>query len=184
MKVGLIVGSLRKDSWHQKVAEVVKGLFPTDQDIEVDFIDISQVPFYNPDLDGPNELEAYKAIRAAVKDHDAFIFFQPEYNRSIAPAIKNVIDIASASSQGNLWAKKPAAVISASVGGFGGMAANLVLRQTFVFVDLIPLQQPEVYLPFVNKLFDEEGEMVENTKAFLAKVVNAFVTHAHAVLKG
>ncbi len=42
MKVGLIVGSLRKESWNRKVAEVAKGLFP--KDVEAEFIDISEVP--------------------------------------------------------------------------------------------------------------------------------------------
>lgn len=179
MKVGLIVGSLRKESWNKKIAEVVKDLFP--KDIEVDFIDIYKLPLYNEDLDGDQPIEEYTALRKAVKDHDAFIFFTPEYNRSYSPAIKNVIDVASKNPDGNPWAKKPAAVFSASTGGFGGMAGNHALRQSFIFTDLIAMQQPEVYLSKVNTLF-EDGVINESTKGFLAKAVETFVDHAKKVL--
>lgn len=58
MKVGLIVGSLRKESWNRKVAEAVKDMFPAD--IEVSFIEIKELPFYNEDLDGATPLPAYE----------------------------------------------------------------------------------------------------------------------------
>lgn len=180
MKVGLIVGSLRKESWNKKIAEVVKDLFP--KDIEVDFIDIYKLPLYNEDLDGDQPIEEYTNLRKAIKDHDAFIFFTPEYNRSYSPAIKNVIDVGSKDPNGNPWAKKPVAVFSASTGGFGSMAGNHALRQSFVFTDLIPLQQPEVYLARVDTLF-EGGSLTESTRGFLAKAVQAFVSHAESLIK-
>lgn len=176
MKVGLIVGSLRKASWNKKVAEVVKRLFPAD--VEVDFIDIANVPLYNQDLDGEEMHVEYTKVREAVAACDAYIFFTPEYNRSYTPVIKNVIDIVSRAPKGSSWAKKPAAVYSVSMGGYGAMAANHALRQVFIYVDLIPMQQPEVYLSKVQELFDESGDMIESTKVFLQKSVDAFVAHA------
>lgn len=175
MKIGLIVGSLRKNSWNKKVAEVVKDLFP--KDVEVDFIDISKVPLYNEDLDGENVIEEYKKVREEIRNHDAYIMFTPEYNRSYAPAIKNVIDVGSKDPNGNPWAQKPVAVFSASTGGYGAMAGNLALRQSFVYVDLIPMQKPEIYLSKVDTLFDENGNMVEKTRLFLDKAVKGFLKH-------
>ncbi|MDO5302214.1 MAG: NAD(P)H-dependent oxidoreductase [Tissierellia bacterium] len=172
-KVGLIVGSLRKDSWNRKVAEVVKELLP--ETVEAEFIDISKVPLYNTDLDGTEP--AYTEVRKEIAKYDGYMFFVPEYNRSYAPAAKNVIDVGSTNPEGNLWAGKPAAVFSASMGGFGGMAANHALRQVFTFVDLIPMQQPEVYLSKIQEFFDEEGNMVEGTKSFLKGAAEAFVAH-------
>ena len=99
MKIGLIVGSLRKDSWNRKVAETVQGLFP--EGVEVEFIDIANVPFYNEDIDfaeGPNE---YRQVRD---------------DRSYTPAIKNIVDVVSHGHHGNIWSGKPAAVFSASMG--------------------------------------------------------------------
>ena len=73
MKVGLIVGSLRKDSWNRKVAEVVKELFPAE--VEANFIDITNLPLYNQDLDGENVHEEYKKVREDIEKYDAYIFF-------------------------------------------------------------------------------------------------------------
>lgn len=181
MKIGLIVGSLRKDSWNRKVAEVVKRSFSAE--VEAEFIEIKDLPFYNSDLDGEdNELEAYTRIREEIKQYDGYIFFTPEYNRSYAPAIKNVIDIGSRAKEGNVWAKKPAAVMSATMGPLGAMAGNQALRQVFVVVDLIPLQQPEVYLSRVQNLFDDDGNMVPDTQEFIKLATAAFEDHAKKIL--
>lgn len=179
MKIGLIVGSLRKDSWNKKVALTAKKLFP--KDIEVELIDISKVALYNEDLDGDKPDQEYENIRQEVKKYDGYIFFTPEYNRSYAPAIKNIIDIGSKAKEGNIWANKPATVFSASTGDYGGIAGNLALRQVLVCVNLIPMQRPEIYLAKVDTLFDENGEMVEKTKKRLEKAVLAFVEHVKLI---
>lgn len=171
MKIGFIVGSLRKESWNRKVAEVAKGLFPAGFD--VDFIEIADLPLYNQELEDGNLPPSYGRLREAVRQHDGFIFFTPEYNRSYAPAIKNAMDVASRDPDGNPWAGKPAAVFSASPGGFGGMAGNHALRQVFVCLGIIPLQQPEVYIPKISSCFD--GDMMnDKTLALLRKAVDAF----------
>ncbi len=180
MKIGIIVGSLRKESWNRKIAKEVEKSFP--DHVEAEWIDISNLPFYNEDLDGDHPHDQYQAVRAALKKCDAYLFFTPEYNRSYAPAIKNVIDVGSRDPQGNPWAKKPAAIFSASMGGFGGMAGNHALRQAFIYVDLILMQQPEVYLAHVDQLFDENGSLNKDTKAFLAGATQAFVDFAKKIL--
>lgn len=179
MKVGLIVGSLRKESYNRKIAEAVKELFPAN--VEAEFIDITNLPLYNTDLEGENGTPEYGRVREEVRKYDGYIFFTPEYNRSLAPALKNLIDVVSVDPNGNAWAKKPAAVFSATMGPTGAMASNLALRQAFVYVDLIPMQQPEVYLSTIQDSFDEEGNMTDRTRNFLAKAVDAFVKHAELV---
>ncbi len=179
MKIGLIVGSLRKESWNRKVAEVVRGFFP--EDVEAELIDITNVPLYNEDLDGETVHEAYTALRKDVQQCDAYIFFTPEYNRTFAPAAKNVIDICSVDPEGNAWAKKPVAIFSASIGGYGGMAANHALRQSFIFVDAILMQQPEVYLSSVHTMFDEQGKMADDKQAFLKQAVQAFMEYIKSI---
>ncbi|NLY87970.1 MAG: NAD(P)H-dependent oxidoreductase [Clostridiales bacterium] len=171
MKIGLVVGSLRKESWNKKVAEVVKGLFP--EDCEVDFIEIKNLPLYNQEFDEIPP-ESFVNLRKEVRGKDGFIFFTPEYNRSYAPAIKNALDVASRDPEGNPWAGKTAAVFSSSPGSMGGMAANLALRQVFVNLDLITMQQPEVYLANIDKAF-EGGYVSERTNKLLQKAVNQFV---------
>lgn len=177
-KIGLIVGSLRKGSWNRKVAEVVQGLFP--EGYEAEFIEIGDLPFFNEDFERENrEPESYGTFRKQLDEADAFMFFTPEYNRSVPAVLKNAIDVGSRPYGKNQWDGKPAAVLSASIGGFGAMEANFALRQNFIFVNLMVMQQPEVYLSNVANLFDKDGNMVEDTKNFLQQVVDAFIEHVN-----
>ena len=61
------------------------------------------------------------------------------------------------------------------------MAGNHTLRQSFIYVDLIPIQQPEIYLSRVQDLFDENGQMVEKTRVFLEKAVKSFLEYAELI---
>ena len=176
MKIGLLVGSLRKGSFNKKIAEVVKRVINEGNEAEI--IDISYLPFYNQDDDGANPREEYTRIREDLKKYDGYIFFTPEYNRSLAPSLKNVIDIGSRDPQGNLWDGKVAAVFSASMGSSGAVMGNHALRQNFVYVNLITMNQPEVYLSAVHTLFDEDGNLVEETRTFVEESGRAFVDFA------
>ena len=176
MKIGIIVGSLRKESFNKKLAQISKNIINEGNEAEI--IDISYLPFYNQDDDGANPREEYTKIREELKKYDSYLFFTPEYNRSLAPALKNVIDIGSRDPKGNLWYGKPAAVFSASMGTSGGAMGNHALRQSFVYVNLITMNQPEVYISAIHTLFDKEGNLVSDTKTFLEDSTRAFVDFA------
>lgn len=176
MKIGLLVGSLRKESFNRKLAEISKKII--DEGNEAEIIDISYLPFYNQDDDGANPREEYTRIRDELRKYDGYIFFTPEYNRSLAPSLKNVIDIGSRDPRGNLWDGKLAAVFSASMGSTGGAMGNHALRQSFVYVNLITMNQPEVYIPAIHTLFDEEGNLVDSTRTFVEDATRAFVDFA------
>lgn len=180
MKIGLIVGSVRAESWNRKVAETVKDLFP--EDFDVDFIEIKDLPYYDDDASVEEKEEAYGRFWEETAACDGFIFFSPEYNRSFAPAIKNALDVGSRNTKANSWRKKPAAVFSASMGGMGGVASNLALRQVFVYLNLIPMQSPEVYLAKIQDYY-EDGKFVDKTVDYLQKAVDAYVDFAKAIDK-
>lgn len=50
MKIGLIVGSLREDSYNMQIAKAVEEML--DGDVKAEIIDIKNIPFYNSDLEG------------------------------------------------------------------------------------------------------------------------------------
>lgn len=176
MKIGLLVGSLRKESFNKKIAEISKKVINENNEAEI--IDISYIPFYNQDDDGTDPIEEYTKIREELKKYDGYIFFTPEYNRSLAPTLKNVIDIGSRDPKGNLWNEKVAAIFSAAMGSSGGMKGNFALRENFVYINLITMNQPEVYLPAIHTLFDENGNLMEDTKTFVENSTRAFLDFA------
>ena len=55
-KIGILVGSLRKESFSKKIAANVAALFP--EGYESEFIEIENLPFYNQDYDNENNVRA------------------------------------------------------------------------------------------------------------------------------
>lgn len=172
MKIGLLVGSLRKESFNRKIAKALITLAPAS--LHLEFIEIGNLPFFNED-DEKNPPKVSVDFKNQIKSCDGFIFLTPEYNRSIAPALKNAIDIASRPYGQSAWDKKPCAIISASPGAIGGFGANQHLRQCFVFLNMPCMQQPEAYISQVHTLMDENGVITnEGTKTFLTKFMEAY----------
>ena len=144
-KIGVLVGSLRKESFNRKVAKELESLAPSS--LTFDFIEIAHLPLYNQDLDDENKpSKEWIDFRKQVKQCDAILFCTPEYNRSVPGVLKNAIDVGSRPYGESVWEKKPAAVISVSVGAIGGFGANHHLRQSLVFLDMPCMQQPETYI--------------------------------------
>lgn len=173
-KIGVIVGSLRKESWNRKLANTLIKLAPSAMSPEI--IDISKLPLYNQDPDDEGKpLPEWTTFREKMKTMDGFLFVTPEYNRSIPAPLKNAIDVGSRPYGKSVWGGKPGAVISSSPGSIGGFGANQHLRQCFVFLDVFCMQQPEAYLSGVDKIFDKDGNLNnDSTKDFLQKFMDSY----------
>ena len=172
-KIGIVVGSLREESFSKRIANNVAELFPDSCTTEM--IEIGNLPLYNEEYDD-NPPPEYGPFRSKVKGFDAILFVTPEYNRSIPGVLKNAIDVGSRPYGQSVWAGKPAAIISQSIGTVGGFGANHHLRQVLTFLDMPILQQPEAYLTNSPGLLDENGQINnEATIRFLQSFVNAFL---------
>jgi chromate reductase len=169
--VAVIVGSLRKDSVSRKVARALEALTPNLKFTEIEIGDLQ--PF-NQDLEATPTAEWVK-FREDVKAADAVLFVTPEYNRSVPGVLKNAVDVGSRPYGASVWNGKPGAVVSVSPGGIGGFGANHHLRQSLVFLDVVVLQQPEMYINNAAKLFDASGALVsDDVKALFSRFGAAF----------
>lgn len=173
--VGIIVGSARRGSFNKAIADYFAKNLP--ENFEAEFIRIDNLKLYNQDYDSDNQTpEEWTEFRNKIKSKDSFLFFSPEYNRSITPILKNALDIGSRPYGQNVWGKKPGAVISASVGSMGGFGANHHLRQVLSYLDVYTMQQPEAYIKEANKIFDDMGNVKDaGTKDFLDLLIKSFV---------
>lgn len=170
-RIAVIVGSLRKESWNRKVAKELIRLAP--DGMKLDIVEIGDMPHYNEDLETDDAPKTWVDFRKAIKSSDGIIFVTPEYNRTIPGVLKNAIDVGSRPYGSSVWQGKPVAVVSASPGAIGGFGANHVLRQSFVFLGA-PALQHEAYISGVNKLFGDDGTLVESTEKFLGKFLGEF----------
>jgi chromate reductase len=161
---------------------VLMKLAPAHLDMEI--VEIGELPLYNqdPDDEGHPHPE-WSAFREKMRTMDGLLFVTPEYNRSIPAPLKNAIDVGSRPYGKSIWSGKPGAVISSSPGAIGGFGANQHLRQCFVFLDVLCLQQPEAYISDVSNLFGKDGELVKpETKDFLKKYMDAFGKWVNTIL--
>jgi NAD(P)H-dependent FMN reductase len=172
--VAVIVGSLRTESFSRKIAHALMALAP--QSLDCRIVEIGDLPLYNEDLDGKPP-ESWQRFRAGVRRADAILFVTPEYNRSIPGCLKNATDIGSRPSGENVFDGMPAAVVSVSPYKLGGFGANHVLRQNFVYLNILPMQQPEAYIGGVADLLGKDGTLVnKDTAAFLEGFMAAFLS--------
>lgn len=173
MRILGIPGSLRKQSYNLGALKAAQQLAPAG--VTIDIFDLNGIPVYNQDLDAtpPARVTEFKAaIRAA----DAILFSTPEYNYSIPGVLKNAIDWASRPYGDSAWLGKPAAVMGATVGQIGTARAQYHLRQTFVFLNMPALNQPEVMIGNAGQRFDKDGNLTDDaTKEFIRKQVEALV---------
>ena len=173
VRVALIVGSLREGSYSRAVALELKALAAPD--LELDLVEIGDLPLYNPDLETDAPPAAWTRFREAVATTQAVLFVTPEYNRSIPGALKNALDVGSRPYGHSIWSKKPAAIVSVSPGALAAFGANHHLRQPLVFLGMPTMQQPEAYIGNVADLLDDNGKLKkDDTRKFLKAFTDAF----------
>ena len=177
--VAVLVGSLRKESFSRKTAHALAELAPMGLKLEI--VEIGQLQHYNQDLDLAAPPAEWAAFRDRIRRADAVLFVTPEYNRSVPGFLKNAIDVGSRPAGKSAWITKPTAVVSVSPGALGAFGANHHIRQSFVFLNMPAMQQPEAYVGGADKLFDAAGKLtVESTREFLRKFMQAFANWIEA----
>jgi chromate reductase len=178
--VAVLVGSLRKESVNRKTAEALAALTPH---LKFQFIEIGDLPFFDQDLelDPPAQ---WVRVRKEIAEADAVLFATPEYNRGLPAVLKNAIDVASRPYGQSVWNGKPAAIISVTIGSQGAILANHQLRQSLVFLNMPTLQQPEAYISSALSLFDDKGELInDSTAEFLRAYGQAFTAWIDKVIE-
>src|SRR5690606_311185 len=138
-------------------------------------INIGELPLYNQDFDEDNQVPAsYDTFRQEVKRLDGFLFLTPDYNRSIHRVWKNALDLGSRPHGQIVWDGKSDAVVSDAHGNLSGFGANHHLRQCLVFLNVLVMQQPEVYLADIHKALNDDGQLQGSVKDFVQQAVDAF----------
>ena len=173
IKIAVVVGSLRKESFNHKLAIALAKLAPADFAFE--HVRLDDLPLYNQD-DDANPAESVKRLKAAVKSSQGLLFVTPEYNRSIPGVLKNAIDHASRPYGQSVWAGKPAGVIGVSVGAIGTSLAQHHLRNVLAYLDVPTLGQPEAFVQAKEGLFGPDGGIAnEDSRKFLQDWVDRYV---------
>jgi chromate reductase len=177
-----ICGSLRQASYNAAALRVAQALAP-EVGMSITSADIADLPLYNEDLRADGFPAAVERLREQIRAADALLFVTPEYNYSIPGVIKNAIDWASRPPE-QPFAGKPAAIMGASPGAIGTARAQYHLRQVLVFLDVHPLNKPEVMIGAAHERFDAQGQLIhEPTREFIAKMLAALAAWTRQLAK-
>ena len=171
-QIAVVVGSLRKDSFNQKLAGALLKLFPAD--FSFTQVRIDDLPLYNQDDDGQPCAQVTR-LKDEIAAAQGVLFVTPEYNRSIPGVLKNAIDHASRPYGKSAWNGKPAGVMGASSGPIGTAMAQQHLRNILAYLNMPTLGQPEAFIHNKEGLYDEAGNIGEVSKKFLQGWVDAYV---------
>lgn len=160
MKMVVLYGSVRSDRLGIKAARFVERTLK-DRGHDVELVD--PLEHNLPLLDkmykqyekgeAPAELESLATL---YRSADAFVFVTGEYNHSIPPALKNLIDHFM-----NEYFWRPAGIVSYSAGAFGGVRAAVHLRTILGEVGMVTI--PSMFpVSKVQAAFDDDGNALDD----------------------
>jgi chromate reductase, NAD(P)H dehydrogenase (quinone) len=166
-------GSLRKGSYNKALIRSAIEVAPSN--VHIDVFDLEGIPLFNQDLENDPPMKVVE-FKAKIKTTDALLIACPEYNFSVSGVLKNALDWASRPKKGMPLEGKPVAIMSASTGRLGGARAQYHLRQCFVFLNMHPVNQPEVMLANAPANVDTKGNVInEQTKALIRQLLESLV---------
>jgi chromate reductase len=175
LKLGIIVGSNRRESINRKLAQALAQL--GDGDFAAKFIQIDDLPMYNQDIEQPVP-EKVARFKAEVEASDALLIVTPEHSRSITAVLKNAIDWGARPWGKSSWPGKPAAVTGTSGGAISTAVAQQHLRAVLANQGL-HLLGGEAYIQFKPELIDAQGNVVdESVRKFLKDFIDKFAGFA------
>jgi chromate reductase, NAD(P)H dehydrogenase (quinone) len=161
-----IAGSLRKGSYNRAALRAAQQLAP--DDVRIEIFELDGIPAFNQDEER-NPPEPVVQLKNKVRSADAILLVTPEYNYSVPGVLKNAIDWASRPYGDSAWSGKPVAIMGASGGIFGTARAQYHLRQIFVFLNMYPVNQPEVMIGQAQQRFDADGNLTDETSRKLIR---------------
>lgn len=186
IKILAFAGSARKDSVNRRLVSAAAKLI---QGAEVTVIDLADfpMPLYDGDAEESEGMpEKVKEFKQLMNAHDGLLLACPEYNSSITPLLKNVIDWCSRPATEDeapmiAYRGKVAALLGASPGALGGMRGLRHVREILgnIGVTVVPNQHA---LGGAYDAFDETGALKEErpTKA-VQRVVDQLVKTTQAL---
>jgi chromate reductase len=176
IKVLGIAGSLRKQSYNRGLLQAALELAPANCSLEI--FDLDDIPIYNQD----KEMSPPKSVlrmKEKVRAGDAIFLETPEYNYSIPGVLKNAIDWCSRPYGDSAWENKALAVMGASVGMQGTSRAQYYLRQVFVYLNMHPINRPEIMASSAQDKFDTKGKLIDpKTRQKITELLTSLVESA------
>lgn len=183
MKVLIIPGSLRNESFNKKLARLVEKLV-REKGHEPTVFELNDIPLYNEDVQNAGLPPSVQKFKKTIADSKFLVFCAPEYNYSMSGVLKNAIDWGSRPYGDNSWGGKVAVVMGVSNGRFGTVRGQFDVRKTLVALDLLVIPQPQLYVLNGDTAFNADGSLTnEKDAANLNKLLDRGLSVAGKVVE-
>jgi chromate reductase, NAD(P)H dehydrogenase (quinone) len=165
VKIVGISGSLRRGSFSTSLLKILaEKALPT---IEIRVVTLEDIPLYNEDLDGKQEILTVAAFKRIIAESDGVLIATPEYNHGIPGVLKNALDWASRPVFESCFKHKPVSIISSSLAFTGGVRAQYQLRETLISMQVHLVMGPEVVVGGVHTKLADDAYTDENGLTFM-----------------
>jgi chromate reductase, NAD(P)H dehydrogenase (quinone) len=170
-KVLAFAGSLRAGSYNKALIRAAVEVTP--ENVAIEIFDLEGIPPFNQEFEA-NPPPIVAEFKQKIRNADALLIATPEYNYSVPGVLKNAIDWASRPRADTPMEGKPVAIMSASIGRFGGARAQYHLRQSFIYLNMHPVNRPEVMLSDAAHNVDANGRVTnEQTRQLIRQLLES-----------
>lgn len=165
-RIVAFAASLRRGSYNRKLIRVAAEHVRAAGG-EVNLLDLNDYPlpiFNGDDEDAHGMPDNARKLVEIFKGANGFMISSPEYNAGMPGLLKNTLDWLSRPLPGDKpfapFANRPAAIMAASPGRFGGVRMLPLLRQYLSHLQMIVIPQMHG-LGNAKEAFDAEGKLVD-----------------------
>jgi chromate reductase, NAD(P)H dehydrogenase (quinone) len=158
-------GSTRRDSYNKKLIKVAAEAARAAGG-EVTLIDLADypLPIMDEDLEKEGTPENALKLKKLFLENDGLLISCPEYNSSITPMLKNVIDWVSRPQPDEprlaAYIDKVATIMAASPGSLGGLRGLVHVRDILENIGVVVLPDQRA-VSRAQQVFDEAGNITE-----------------------
>lgn len=104
--------------------------------------------------DAPSDLAK---LADKIKNADGYVMISPEYNHSMSPALSHLLNHFGAS----LFAFKPSAIVTYSMGQWGGTRAAVSMRTFLSELGCLPVSAM-IHIPKAQEALNEDGQFAQD----------------------
>jgi NAD(P)H-dependent FMN reductase len=155
LTIAVLAGTTRAQRQSIKAAHYIAEFGRQLENVEIIFVDPTELYFPGDGNDPEGKDPRYSDITARA---DAFFIVTPEYNHSFPGTLKRMLD----SELGN-YNHKPVAIAGVSNGNWGGVRAVEALVPAVRETGLVVMSW-DVYFPYVQNIFNDDGAMLDEHK--------------------
>lgn len=163
LNIAVLAGTIRKERRSIHAARLVVQVGKEFEEIAVTFVDPQTLHILHDGNDADNKDPLYSKI---TKEADGFFIVTPEYNHSFPGSLKRMLD-----TELKNYIHKPVAFGGVSEGPWGGVRAIEALVTTVREMGMTATFT-DVHFPNVEKLFDEQGNLLD--QSYIRRIKRAY----------